>query len=291
MQFLTVSKHSLVTIHVLSMLFGLYGLVILPRSPEFMNNLPEIGQQIYSFGMSSGGVAYIFLGALALMIHGVQVLGIRKMLLFFVPACVISLGSELLGTSTGFPFGAYAYTELLGFKIADLVPISIPFSWFYMGLTSYLLARAAFKGIPGLMGSIGSVLLGSGLLTAWDLILDPAMTLAFGPMFWEWKEGGPFFGMPAQNFAGWFATGLIFMAVARLLWQEDPPVTRDDLTLPLVVYTANMAFSTAMCLGSLDYDLKIPVMMGLLLGQVPAMLLWWFAEAPEKPAILDPAAE
>ena len=47
---------------------------------------------------------------------------------------------ELIGTSTGFPFGPYSYTSFLGIKILDHVPYSIPLSWFYMGFTSYILA-------------------------------------------------------------------------------------------------------------------------------------------------------
>jgi putative membrane protein len=276
-------------IHILSMLFGLYGLVVLPRMTDFMNSLPPIGQQIYDFGMSRGGALYIVLGALTLMLHGTQVLGTRRMLQFFVPACLISLASELLGTSTGFPFGAYAYTDMLGFKILNLVPATIPLSWFYMGFVCYLLARAAFSEIRGIWGTIGSLVLGAWLLTAWDLVLDPAMSVASG--FWVWLEKGPFFGMPVQNFAGWFGTGLLFMVIARFLWKEDPIVNREQATLPLVIYTANIAFAVAMALGAVDYDLKIPVALGLILGQIPAALCWWYAGTQRSQAVLDPAAE
>ncbi len=288
------TKHVLVGLHIAAMLFGLVGMVVLPRTPGFFDNLPEAGQQIYAAGMSQGGPVYIVLGLLALALHGSQVLGTRRLLQFMIPALGLSLGSELLGTSTGFPFGAYSYTELLGVKIASLVPIVIPMSWFYMGLISYLLARAAFKDVPGLVGTVGSLFLGAGMLTAWDLALDPAMTLAYGPMFWEWHQTGPFFGMPLQNFAGWFATGLLYMSVARVLWRRDIVISREQLSLPLVIYTANIAFACAMCLGSLEIDLRIPVLLAIVLGQIPALLCWWFADSsliPSAEASYDPAAE
>ncbi|WP_287130129.1 carotenoid biosynthesis protein [Candidatus Cyanaurora vandensis] len=281
------SKTALVALHIFSMLFGLYGMVILPRMPDFMNSLPPVGQQIYDFGMSRGGAAYIIFGALALVIHGVQIIGLRKTMLFFIPACLISLASELLGTSTGFPFGAYTYTEGLGFKIAGLVPFTIPLSWFYIGFSTYLLSRAAFQEVRGIWGVVAPLLLGAWLLTAWDLVLDPAMSIASS--FWVWLESGPFFGMPIQNFAGWFGTGLVFMAVARWLWKTDVTLNRDQLALPLVVYTANILFAVALSLGALDIDLRIPVAMGLLLGQVPACVCWWLAG--NKAPVLDPAAE
>jgi len=287
-QYLTATKLTLVVLHIASMLFGLYGMVVLPRMPDFMNNLPEVGQQIYEFGMARGGAVYIIFGALALLIHGYQNIGLRRTMMFFVPAVLISLSSELLGTSTGFPFGAYTYTEGLGFKIAGLVPFTIPLSWFYLGLCCYLLAQAAFQEIRGYWSTVGPLLLGAWLLMAWDLVLDPAMSIASS--FWVWLESGPFFGMPLQNFAGWFGTGLIFMTVARLLWKTDLRLTRDQLTLPFVIYTANILFAVALSLGALDIDLRIPVALGLLLGQVPACACWWWAGSAKAP-LLDPAAE
>ena len=62
-----------------------------------------------------------------------------------LPSVLISLTSELLGTSTGFPFGHYSYLSGLGYKIAGLVPFTIPLSWFYVGCVSYLLARAGLE--------------------------------------------------------------------------------------------------------------------------------------------------
>jgi len=59
----------------------------------------------------------------------------------YAASMFLSLGSELLGTSTGFPFGDYSYLSGLGYKITGLVPFTIPLSWFYMGFASYLIAR------------------------------------------------------------------------------------------------------------------------------------------------------
>ena len=61
----------------------------------------------------------------------------------------ISLASELLGTSTGFPFGHYTYLNGLGYKVAGLVPFTIPLSWFYLGLSSLLLARGGLLSQTG----------------------------------------------------------------------------------------------------------------------------------------------
>jgi putative membrane protein len=264
------------------MLFGLYGLVILPRTPGFLENMPPEATAIMEFGMANGGAMYIVLGAVAVAIYGVQLLGWKRLMLFLVPSFGLSLASELLGTSTGFPFGAYAYTALLGPKVLGLVPIVIPMSWFYMGLVSYLLARAAFGEARGWLAAIGPLLLGAWFLTAWDLVLDPAMAVA-DPKFWVWQQSGPFFGMPLQNFAGWFGTGFVFMAVARWWWGETPvSPSRAQLTVPLIVYGSNIIFSAVMSIGA---GLWIPVVLGLILGFLPVVWVWWGGQSAAASAL------
>ncbi|BAC89297.1 glr1356 [Gloeobacter violaceus PCC 7421] len=282
MKSLNLARNVLTSLHIGSLLFGLYGLVILPRSPEFLANMPPEGMAIMEFGMAHGGAVYIVFGALAVGLWGAQILGMRQLLMFLVPSFLLSLASELLGTSTGFPFGAYSYTELLGPKILGLVPFVIPLSWFYMGLVSYMLARAIFGEARGVLGVVGPLLLGAWFLTAWDLVLDPAMAVA-DPKFWVWLETGPFFGMPLQNFAGWFGTGLLFMAVARGLWGTNPPVpTRAQLTFPLIIYVANIFFSAVMSIGA---GLYIPVLMGLVLGLLPVVWAWWCGATNPEPQL------
>ncbi len=277
MKSLNLARNLLTGSHIAAMMFGLYGLVVLPRTPDFLANMPPEGLLVMSFGMSNGGALYIVLGALAVALYGYQVWGLQRMLMFLVPSFGLSLASELIGTSTGFPFGAYSYTELLGPKILGLVPITIPMSWFYMGLVSYVLARTVFAEMRGPLAFWGPLLLGAWFLTAWDLALDPAMAVA-DPKFWIWEEDGPFFGMPLHNFAGWFFTGLLFMGIARLLWRENPPVpSRAQLTLPMIVYVSNILFSAVISVAAGIY---IPVLMSIVLGVLPVIWIWWGGAAP-----------
>jgi putative membrane protein len=62
------------------------------------------------------------------------------------------------------------------------------------------------------------VVLGSALLTAWDLFLDPQMT---GEGYWRWERPGRYRGIPGSNYLGWFASGLGVIALLdRLLPAE-----------------------------------------------------------------------
>jgi putative membrane protein len=226
--------------------------------------------------MSGGGVVYMLLGMAAVAVYAYRILGLWHWLGFMIPAVGLSLGSELLGTSTGFPFGHYRYLTGLGYKIAGLVPFTIPLSWFYLGFSAYLLARAGLASLqmPKWLRSVSAIAIGAIVLTSWDFVLDPAMSQTTMP-FWIWEQPGAFFGMPYQNFAGWFGTGVVFMSVATLLWKAKPvTLPRTQLELPLAIYLSNFAFATIMSVAAGIY---IPVFLGSILGLMPAILLYRMA--------------
>jgi uncharacterized membrane protein len=279
--------------HVVAMVFGLAGLILVLPHPEFIATLPSVGQTLFQLSMKGGGIVYIVLGALTVFLHGYLSLGLRSITLFFVPAVLLSLCSELLGTSTGFPFGHYAYLSGLGYKIAGLVPFTIPLSWFYLGFSAYLLAYNGLRTVLSRWNlrefslRLGAVVTGSVLLTAWDLVLDPAMSQAPFP-FWEFQEVGEFFGMPYRNLVGWVGTGIIFMGVAALLGRKEPlRLSRSQLTLPLAIYLANFAFGAAITLTQLDARFMIPAALGFVIGVLPAVLFWW--SSPPQALILGTA--
>ena len=137
---------------------------------------------------------------------------------------------------------------------------------------------------------ISAIALGSLLLTAWDFVLDPAMSQTAFP-FWEFQEAGAFFGMPYRNLAGWMGTGAVFMSVAALLWGNARiSLQRSQLGLPLIVYVVNFAFGAVITLGALDARYLIPTSLSVLLGVVPAVILWWIA-APAPQIVEDAPSE
>jgi putative membrane protein len=224
----------------------------------------------FAFAINKTGGTGMVLGAAAMLAFGFAQLGARRTLIFFCAACLISASAELTGTKTGWPFGGYEYTDFLGYKLLGRVPFPIPLSWFYMGFASLLLADAFAAARGWNNRTVWAILLGAYLLTAWDLVLDPSMA---APQlqyihFWVWHEHGPYFGMPLRNLAGWFGTGLLFIAAGRLLWRERvTPVA--PASLPFAVYAINVLWSMMLSLSAGMWPTAIAA---VILSLIPAAL-------------------
>lgn len=228
---------SLLVAHAAALTFGLAGMLVALPHPELWSASP-LGQQVFALGMQYAGPLHMVLGAAAMLAFGRVALGWRRTIIFFCLAAGLSLGAELIGTGTGYPFGNYEYGGGLGYKVLGRVPFSIPLSWFYMGLASFLIGSRLARG-----HAAWSVGLGAYLLTAWDLVLDPAMAHPGLPLaFWTWHTAGPYFGMPVQNFLGWAATGALFMGLSRWLWRGAPDLEL-PIGFPLAVYALNLLFA------------------------------------------------
>lgn len=113
---------------------------------------------------------------------------------------------EFTGSTTGYPFGVYRYTDLLQPQLGG-VPLLIPLAWLMMLPPAWVVGQCLAGSTSGAVFITGSAL----ALTAWDLFLDPQM-VAWG--LWVWAEPGGYFGIPWVNFLGWLlASALITLAV------------------------------------------------------------------------------
>jgi uncharacterized membrane protein len=281
--------------HLAALVFGIAGLLVMLPHPELWSWNPFL-IEVFNFGIRYAGSLHIIFGAATMLLFGLLFVGTRKTLIFFMASTSISLSMELIGTSTGFPFGPYSYTSFLGIKILDHVPYSIPLSWFYMGFTSYILAsmivsrlwqryymaptrlanaatQLPLRGQASRKETFWSLVLGAYFLTVWDLALDPAMASNYLPLhFWIWHQTGPYFGMPISNLVGWSVTGLAFMGVSRLLWRTNLDPERIVAWLPFGMYAANIGFAIALDLSA---RLWLPSLMAVILGVVPASLVFF----------------
>ena len=204
------------------------GYAVFGRNPSRLGGLSEGAARFYAVSFSFFAQAQVVLAGVVLAVQLVRRARWRW-LGAFAAIYGLSLGSELMGTAWGVPFGPYAYTDLLGAKWLGLVPVLIPLSWWYMAVPAYALAawvlgrRAGVGGGAsgveasggGLRGASSRILLGSLLLLAWDLSLDPAMSEVV--RYWVWGERGPYYGMPLMNLVGWYVTGVVLMTALEAL--------------------------------------------------------------------------
>ncbi len=205
------------------------GYAVFGRDPTRVVGLSPGAARFYAVSFGFFAQAQILLAGLVLALHLWRRAGWRW-LPAFVAVYAISLGSELMGTAFGVPFGPYAYTSLLGVKWLGLVPLLIPLSWFFMAVPAYGLAmrlwergRGSGRGSTGGRSPAGwaaaRIFIGSLLLLAWDLTLDPAMSEV--TRYWVWGEPGPYYGMPLMNLVGWYVTGLALMVALEKLGARE----------------------------------------------------------------------
>ena len=249
---------------------GLGGMLyVMPHFALFTGDRQAI--DFAAFMMAHGGALDMMLGALAMFAYGVATIGMRSTMIFLVVSLLISATAELTGTATGWPFGGYAYTSFLGAKLLGRVPYPIPFSWFSMGFASYLLAGGVTRRYlaPSSVRPWFTVALGAWLLTAWDLVLDPAMANASQGLmhFWVWTEHGAYFGMPLRNLAGWFATGALFIGLARILNRSAAGERDMPLLLPFGMYAVNVLWAMGL---AASVGLWQPIVAAVFLGLLPA---------------------
>ena len=186
------------------------------------------------------------------LIHACYLLGWRRALTFFAVTLAISFLAEFAGVKTGLVFGPYHYTAVLAPLILGTVPLVIPVAYFMAIWPSYLMANYLTRGHPagkhpGVPALLYASLLTALVMTAWDLTMDPVMVGQVKA--WVWETGGPYFGIPFRNYAGWVLTTFTISSVYRLLERRIPmkPLGRGHrgfIILPLIGYGA-------LCLGDL----------------------------------------
>lgn len=185
---------------VLSALVSLYALL------AFRFNLPVTAA-------ITPGITLISL-AFALL-HASQREGWLKTGLLLVIVFFTGLIFESLGVATGWVYGPYHYTDQLGPKFLGLVPYLIPLAWTYMIYPSMVIAgRVVPETWTGLKRGVLVAALSGVIMTAWDVVMDPMMV--FGGN-WVWEVKGAYFGVPLQNFWGWWLTTFVAVGIFQLV--------------------------------------------------------------------------
>jgi len=119
----------------------------------------------------------------------------KRFVFFCLFAFIIGMSLEIIGVNTGYPFGSYCYTNVLGPQILG-VPFIIGFNWI---LLSY---SAAISVALYLKHWWQRVVAASVMMVGIDLLLE---SFAIHHHFWIWQSAGP----PVQNYVAWFLISLL----------------------------------------------------------------------------------
>lgn len=150
------------------------------------------------------------------LIHGALRYKWSGILTFLVMCLVVSNLLENTSILTGFPFGHYYYTDVLGPKLF-LVPLLIGPAYFATGYLAWVLATVLIGDIGRTSSAFTTFavpFMASFAMVAWDLGFDPtASTINHS---WIWEQGGGYFGVPLTNYLGWFFTVYVFFQLFAL---------------------------------------------------------------------------
>lgn len=182
-----------------------------------------IGNALYALGSPDGLLKFwspaLVAGAMLsfLVFHGKRAEGARAVFTFAVTIFLIGWGFETISILTGFPFGHYHYTPIMG-PFLGHVPVSVMPAYCVMGYICWATARVVLRrtqsGTDAVM-RFGVPVVAAGLMVLWDASMDPLRATVEGR--WIWRDGGPHFGIPLLNFAGWFMVTFLMFQIYALM--------------------------------------------------------------------------
>ncbi|HEY9096150.1 MAG TPA: carotenoid biosynthesis protein, partial [Hydrogenophaga sp.] len=174
--------------------------------------------------------------------------------LFAAMALCLGWFAEQMGSSRGWFFGRYTYTDVLGLQLGN-VPLVIPMMWFALCFTGYVMASFLLwrQPVPPRLGLGGALLvawLAAMIVTAFDLGADPYFVFVLKAWIMKKTDGG-WFGETLQGFAGWMLIGgLIVIAFQLVAASRLPSTTQDSQSwlatlVPLCIYASALIFQLA----------------------------------------------
>jgi len=90
-------------------------------------------------------------------------------------------------------------------------------------------------------------------MTSWDVVLDPIMVAGKN---WVWDVKGDYFGVPLQNFRGWWLTVFTTFMIYLLITRKGPSLAdaafdRQALALYMITGCSNVIVALTGGLGGL----------------------------------------
>jgi uncharacterized membrane protein len=167
-------------------------------------------------------VLHVLPPALFALAHGAALYRAKGIAVFAFLCLGIGTLAESLSLRTGFPFGHYYFTDVMGPQIFQL-PVLLALAYLGIGYAAWILALLilgyADKPLSG-MRVVALPLLASLIMAAWDLSMEPIWSTV--DHAWIWQDGGAYFGAPLSNFFGWYLTGFLYYQAFALYCKAGP---------------------------------------------------------------------
>lgn len=210
-----------------------------------------------------------------------QLAGPRNALGFAGLALALGWFAEQMGSSRGWFFGRYHYTEVLGPELGN-VPVAIALMWFALCWLGYTLAslilwrRPVLTAPSGWWARLATAWLAAMIVTAFDLGADPYFVFVLKAWIMDKTDGG-WFGETLQGFVGWMVVSFTIVLIFQALFQPRPPkpvevLARQAALLPLGIYASGLAFQ--MVFGQ-PVETRAVAFFAMGLPLFVASIAWW----------------
>lgn len=216
-----------------------------------------------------------------------QLLGRRSAYMFAALACALGWFAEQMGSSRGWFFGKYAYTDVLGIRLGN-VPLVIPIMWFALCFIGYVMAcmllwRRPVLARPSWGPMLLTSLLAAMIVTAFDLGADPYFVFVLKAWTMAKTDGG-WFGETLQGFVGW-----MFIAFVIVLGFQSccaPSATFQSATnarraalMALLIYAGGMVFQMG---WGHPVETRVIAFFAMGIPLLVATTAWWQWKLPKK---------
>ncbi|WP_232686254.1 bisanhydrobacterioruberin hydratase [Halobacterium zhouii] len=193
------------------------------------------------------------------LVAGLAPLVDRKAGVALLALTAYAFGIELLGVTTGWPYGEFTYLVELGPMLFGKVPAGLPVFFFPLVLNSYLLCVLLLG--PRADRTRLRLPVVAAVVLWMDVVLDPA-AVALG--FWQYDAGGAYYGVPLSNYLGWVLSAVV--AVALLDWGFDRADIRERLASCEFLLDDLVSFVVLWGVVNLAYGQLAPALAAAALG-------------------------
>ena len=215
--------------------------------------------------------AFLLLAALTSLLSLARRLPLQNVAALSLVISVISAAVLAISSLSGIPFGPCTYSELLGGKLFDVLPWSLPVVWLVVLINARGVARLIlrpWRKTP----AYGLWIIGiTAALAVWfDLALEPVAV--YVKEYWVWRSAKSipaWYTAPWINSLGWLVTALAILAFATPWFIVKQPVKSTVDWHPLMVW---LTLNSWLAAGNALHQLRPAAVISLAGGAIVAWL-------------------